>query len=289
MYTVEELRAQGKTLSDFDSNEIVKEMMESLSSSIKGDRKLAAMTEYLNSGTATINDVYVFSNRLGSHLEAMMSKYFSADVIGENGISMEQIKTLIGIPSVECNKLVMKYCNQIFNETNARAGINVVSTELGNTGIFNLYFRNLLNVPEQMKNAEIGNDYSSGDSVLGKIDYLVKGPSHDLTVHVDTQLTKAISVNQKAGITQATIKRTNAGGDQCPFCRAWINKGELPYTNKGKALRQANFFWRHRYCKCGFEYTPAKKSIPVEIRNKTIEKVSTDLNNIMRSRNGLKK
>ena len=283
MYTADELLEKGMTLSDCDIDEVANEIKIALSESVQNNSKLLALKSKLDSGSTSLTDAYNFSIALGESLESTLSKYFTTESIGSSGLTLLQIDKWINSVTSTCNSVTMSYVNTVFNNANAKVGVGVTMTEAikaSDTNVYNKYIRNLLNVPEKTKNEAITATWSSGNSILTKTDYLSKGAANDVIQHTDTQLKKCMSKNDKSGV-KATIERKNPGSDECAFCRTWSQKGKFDYAHVND-LRKCNFFWRHRYCKCIFEYIPSTTSPIVETSSKDITLVSTDLNNSVR-------
>ena len=231
-------------------------------------KKTASLNELIKTAAATYDDANTFSIMTGESLSETLLNGITDDLIFDGMLPYGAAKEII-FPMIQDNyELVIKYCENVQNSLNEKAGINLkyIAPEFDQDRAYGIVYGITTDKFEKIKNSFLG------ETIINQ--------SQDIV----TQSVRANAKFQYETGMHPKIIRTVAGG-----CCDWCANLAGTYDYETVKATGNDVWRRHRYCRCTVTYDPgngkrvqnaySKKWVDrEEIENRILENTPIHLN-----------
>lgn len=206
--------------------------MTSFGTKLRGNEKLAALTDKLQNGTATYADAYEYALEVGTDLSDVFAEELSSDVLPDGKMYFNIANRVVRDPLTRAYNLIADECEGVQTQLNTAAGIALKAQRP--------------EYPESRIKGFI--DRISSEPDYDKVSWILREPVKTYSQSVvDDSVKKNAEFHYKAGLSPRIIRSAAA------HCCEWCNDvaGTYTYPNVPKDV-----YRRHNFCRCQVEYDP---------------------------------
>lgn len=206
--------------------------MTSFGTKLRGNEKLAALTDKLQNGQAAYADAYEYALEVGTALSDTFSEELSSDVLPDGKMYFNVANRVVRDPLTRAYRLIADECDGVQTGLNTAAGIGLKAQRP--------------DYPESRIKGFV--DRLSSESDYDKVSWILKEPVKTFSQSiVDDSVKKNAEMHYNAGLSPQIIRTAAAG------CCEWCTEveGTYPYPNVPKDI-----YRRHNFCRCQVEYDP---------------------------------
>lgn len=212
--------------------ELLNRILTSFETKLRGNEKLAALTDKLQNGTAAYADAYEYALEVGTALSDTFAEELSSDVLPDGKMYFNIANRVVRDPLTRAYGLIADECEGVQTQLNTAAGIALKAQRPS--------------FPENRIKGFI--DRISSEPDYNKVSWILREPVKTYSQSVvDESIRKNAEFHYKAGLSPEIIRSAAAGC--CEWCTAV--EGKYPYPNVPKDI-----YRRHNFCRCQVEYDP---------------------------------
>lgn len=206
--------------------------MTSFGTKLRGNEKLAALTDKLQNGTAAYADAYEYALEVGAALSDTFGEELSSDVLPDGKMYFNIANRVVRDPLTRAYRLIADECEGVQKKLNTAAGIGLKAQR-----------------PDYPENRIKGFiDRLSSEPDYDKVSWMLKEPVKTFSESiVDDSVKKNAEMHYNAGLSPQIIRTAAAGC--CEWCTAVEGKYRYPDVPK-------DIYRRHKFCRCQVEYDP---------------------------------
>ena len=206
--------------------------MTSFGTKLRGNEKLAALTDKLQNGKAAYADAYEYALEVGTALSDTFSEELSSDVLPDGKMYFNIANRVVRDPLTRAYRLIADECEGVQTKLNTEAGIGLKAQRP--------------DYPESRIKGFV--DRLSSEPDYDKVSWMLKEPVKTFSESiVDDSVKKNAEMHYNAGLSPQIIRTAAAGC--CEWCTAV--EGKYPYPDVPKDI-----YRRHNFCRCQVEYDP---------------------------------